>query len=133
MQLTSLSAPDVFSALGDFTRLRIVRLLAASQGEACLCELSATLGEPDYKLSRHLKVLRQVGILSGLKEGRWVYHRIAAGTAGLEALSRAVMVFDDPSGTFADDLARFAQIKCNARGRCRGEAAEKPLKQKAAV
>lgn len=135
MQIVSPSAPAIFFALGDLTRLRIVRLLAASGGEACLCELSATLGEPDYKLSRHLKLLRQVGLLSGVKEGRWVYHRVATGTPGLEDLTRAVLAFGDPTGAFSRDLASFADIKKGARGRCRGEVAddEKPTSEVGAL
>lgn len=135
MQLVSLSAGTVFFALGDFTRLRVVRLLAASGSEACLCELSATLGEPDYKLSRHLKLLRQAGVLSGIKDGRWVYHRVATGNQGLADLSRAVLAFDDPTGTFSRDLERFAELKaCSAGGRCRGEAAqEKSEMQRGAI
>lgn len=125
MQLASLSAGTVFFALGDFTRLRVVRLLAASGAEACLCELSTALGEPDYKLSRHLKLLRQAGVLSGIKDGRWVYHRVATGSPGLADLLRAVLAFDDPTGTFSRDLGRFAELKaCSAGGRCRGEVAQ---------
>lgn len=124
MQLVSLSTEAVFFALGDLTRLRIVRLLAASGDEACLCELAVALGEPDYKLSRHLKLLRQAGLLSGEKDGRWVYHRVAKGMVALEDLWGAVLAFDDPSGAFSRDLARLNEVKAGSvGGRCRGDVA----------
>lgn len=131
MQLVSLAAEAVFSALGDVTRLRIVRLLAASGDEACLCELAAALGEPGYKLSRHLKLLRQAGLLSGVKDGRWVYHRVAEGVVALVDLWRAVLAFDDSSGAFYRDLARFNEVKAGrCGGRCRGDAALPSEKQR---
>ena len=71
-------------ALGDGTRLRLVRLLAVSKEEACLCEFQASLQEPGYKLSRHLKILRDAGLLQAEKEGRWVYLK-AAGLPKVDA------------------------------------------------
>ena len=54
----------------------MVRLLAVTKEELCLCEMVDSLLEPQYKLSRHLKILKQSGLLTAQKEGRWVYHRL---------------------------------------------------------
>lgn len=65
MQLINIEAQDIFFALGDLTCLRIMRLLVKTNEEACLCELMDSLSEPQYKLSRHLKILRQLGVKYG--------------------------------------------------------------------
>ena len=69
MHVVKIPIEDVFQALSDSTRLRIVRLMAVTNEEACLCELVDSLLEPQYKLSRHLKILRQAGLLDSEKEG----------------------------------------------------------------
>ena len=57
-------------ALADLTRVRLIRLFTGSEVELCLCDLTKSMQEPTYKLSRHLKVLREAGVLSAKKEGR---------------------------------------------------------------
>src|SRR5213082_2998160 len=52
---------DLFQALGDPTRLRILNLLAA--GELCVCYFVEILGDPQPKISRHLAYLRRAGVV----------------------------------------------------------------------
>ena len=107
-------------ALSDPTRLRIVRLLAMTKEESCLCELVDSLLEPQYKLSRHLKILRQGGLLTAEKEGRWVYHRLVTGRPYLTRLWATIRVIPDPDSEFAADLARFRKrMGLREAGRCR--------------
>lgn len=120
MQLISISIEETFQALSDTTRLRVVRLLASTNEEACLCEFVDSLLEPQYKLSRHLKVLRGVGILDAEKDGRWVYHRLVSRPDHLKDLLSVVAALPDPNGVYAADLARFEQrLTCREGGRCR--------------
>ena len=63
MHSINIKPQEIFQALADPTRIRIVHLLAHTGEEACLCELVDSLMEPQYKLSRHLKILRQAGLL----------------------------------------------------------------------
>ncbi len=98
---------ELFQALADESRLRIARLLASSREEACLCELVDSLLEPKYKLSRHLKILRQAGFLATRKEGRWVYHRLLENGPSFNLLMATVDALPDPQNTYADDLERF--------------------------
>ena len=95
MQVIEIPIEDIFQALCDRTRLRIVRLLSTTQEEACLCELVDSLLEPQYKLSRHLKVLRQVGLLASEKEGRWVYHGLVAEPKHLQLMSKLIATLPD--------------------------------------
>ena len=120
-------------ALGDITRLRIMRLLATSGDEACLCELEKSLQEPGYKLSRHLKILRDAGLLEAEKEGRWVYHRVATAPDFVSRLTDFVIALPDAEGTYETDLARFEGGKaCRVGGRCRGERKEAGEQEEAA-
>jgi len=63
-----------FHALSDATRLEIVRLL--SHGERCVCELQEALGAAQSRLSFHLKTLKDAGLVSDRREGRWVYYAL---------------------------------------------------------
>lgn len=65
------------SALADPVRLRIVSMLAAApDGMACGCDLEEPLGLSQPTVSHHLKVLRESGIITGRKEGRWVHYSL---------------------------------------------------------
>ena len=120
MQVIEVPIEDIFQALCDRTRLRIVRLLTTTQEEACLCELVDALLEPQYKLSRHLKVLRQVGLLAAEKEGRWVYHRLVSEPAHLVAMSKMIASLPDDGSIYGNDVNRFNERLCHREeGRCR--------------
>jgi len=65
---------DLFSALSDETRLRIIVLL--SEKELCVCQIEAALGLPQAKVSRHLTVLRYTGLVKDRRDGLWVYYSL---------------------------------------------------------
>ncbi|WP_285778383.1 metalloregulator ArsR/SmtB family transcription factor [Microtetraspora sp. NBRC 13810] len=67
----------VFKALGDPVRLRIVSIVASHQGgEACVCDLTASFDLAQPTISHHLKVLKDVGLLTSERRASWVYYRI---------------------------------------------------------
>ncbi|HUC41798.1 MAG TPA: metalloregulator ArsR/SmtB family transcription factor [Gemmatimonadales bacterium] len=63
-----------FHALADETRVQIVEML--SHKERCVCELEQVLDVAQSKLSFHLKVLKDAGLLADRKEGRWMYYNL---------------------------------------------------------
>lgn len=65
---------DLFKALSDETRLRIMVLL--SEKELCVCQLEAALALPQVKISRHLAVLRYSGLVKDRRDGLWVYYSL---------------------------------------------------------
>ena len=74
-------------AIADPVRLRMISLIAASEGqEACVCDLTDLfdLGQPT--VSHHLKVLMDAGFLTRSKRGTWAYYAIVPGS--LDAVSR---------------------------------------------
>ena len=75
-------AQHCFHALSDETRLRLLELLRA--GEQCVCDLTDSLDTGQSRLSFHLKVLKDAGLVTDRREGRWVYYALDA--AALDAL-----------------------------------------------
>ncbi|MBU1191069.1 MAG: metalloregulator ArsR/SmtB family transcription factor [Gammaproteobacteria bacterium] len=68
--------PEIFfKALSDPTRLRCLMLLA-SERTLCVCELTHALDMIQPKISRHLALLRDAGIVQDQKQGQWVYYRL---------------------------------------------------------
>jgi ArsR family transcriptional regulator len=67
--------PQFFQALGDATRLRLLNLMR--EQELCVCYFVEILGAPQPKISRHLAYLRNAGIVSARREGKWMHYRIA--------------------------------------------------------
>jgi ArsR family transcriptional regulator len=67
-------AVALFHALSDETRLSILEMLRG--GERCVCELQDELDAAQSRLSFHLRVLKDAGLVSDRKEGRWSYYTI---------------------------------------------------------
>ena len=120
MYVVNIHPAVLFQALADATRIRVLRVLATGGEEACLCGLVDSLLEPRYKLSRHLKVLRQVGLLAAAKDGRFVYHQLVTSHTHLKRLYVAIRALPDTDTTFAADLRRFRErMRLREAGRCR--------------
>jgi ArsR family transcriptional regulator len=66
---------EVFKALADATRLRILRLLMA--GDVCVCDIHDALKIPQAKASRHLAYLRRAGLVTTRREGLWVHYSLS--------------------------------------------------------
>jgi len=75
-----------FGALSDETRLRLIGLLV--EGEQCVCDLTDALDAAQSRLSFHLKVLKDAGLVTDRKDGRWVYYSLDRGA--LEELAEFV-------------------------------------------
>jgi ArsR family transcriptional regulator len=65
---------NVFKALSEETRLRILKLL--EKGELCVCDIVAAMGMSQPKVSFHLNVLKEAGFLKDRKQGRWTHYRL---------------------------------------------------------
>ncbi len=64
----------IFKALSDETRLRIVKLL--DRGELCVCDIFTALDMSQPKVSFHLNVLKEAGLIGDRKQGRWIHYRL---------------------------------------------------------
>ncbi|HWT44974.1 MAG TPA: metalloregulator ArsR/SmtB family transcription factor, partial [Vicinamibacterales bacterium] len=70
-----------FKALSDPTRLRLLSIVAASDGdEACVCDLTEPIGLSQPTVSHHLKILMDAGYLTRSKRGTWAYYKLVPGS-----------------------------------------------------
>ncbi|MFN9644787.1 MAG: ArsR/SmtB family transcription factor [Cyanobacteriota bacterium] len=67
-------ARALLKALAEPTRVQVIEALGG--GERCVCELTEELGLAQSKLSFHLRVLKEAGLLADRQSGRWVYYRL---------------------------------------------------------
>jgi len=74
----TLEPTKLFACLSDGTRLRLLALLSGD-GELCVCELVHALADIQPKVSRHLAMLRECGLVTDDREGTRVYYQLAAG------------------------------------------------------
>ena len=74
MQIDLSRSTRIFHALSDETRLAVVQMLGG--GERCVCDLQDALDVAQSRLSFHLKVLKEAGIVTDRKDGRWSYYTL---------------------------------------------------------
>ena len=74
MELTDKRIAQIFKALCDENRIRILKLL--HNGEMCACKLLDALNISQPTLSHHMKILCDAGIVSGRKDGKWTHYSI---------------------------------------------------------
>lgn len=65
---------NIFKALSDKTRLRIIKIL--EHGELCVCDIVAALEMVQPKVSFHLRVLKKAGLIKDRKQGKWMHYRL---------------------------------------------------------
>lgn len=111
---------DLFHALGDSTRLRIVHLLRAM--ELAVGEIAQVVGQSQPRVSRHVRILVEAGLVERRKEGNWVFLALnrAESLAPLFDLFDAVSYSDSETLWQTADLARLAAVR-NDRARAADE------------
>jgi len=75
--LDAMNPESLFNVLSDPTRLRALMLIQ-SDGELCVCELTHALQESQPKVSRHLALMRDSGIVESRREGTWMHYRLSS-------------------------------------------------------
>ncbi len=96
-------------AVAEPTRLRLVVLCA--RGELTVSELTQILGQSQPRVSRHLKLLCEAGLLDRFREGSWVFYRISQAGPASALARQLVAACDDADPTIALDLQRLGAIK----------------------
>jgi len=94
---------ELFKALSDETRLRLVVLL--HKRELCVCQIEAALGISQTKASRHLAILRRAGLLKSRRNGLWVYYSLAEPGNNVEAT-----LFQSLSDSLCTDLSSMEDL-----------------------
>jgi len=110
-------AVALFHALSDATRLAALDMLR--DGERCVCELQDELDVAQSRLSFHLKVLKDAGLVEDRREGRWSYYTIVPGA--LEEAHDLVVQFVPKPGFGGRKLQVLSSRNSSgASGRCCG-------------
>jgi len=112
MKRISASLETIFQALGDRTRLRLLNLIA--DGEVCVCFFVEVLGEPQPKISRHLGVLREAGLVAARRDGKWMHYR-ATFPEALAALFETTIAVLRADPEMARDRVTLARACCSPR------------------
>ena len=105
------SIEELFKALADRTRLRLINLMG--DDEVCVCFFVEVLKLNQPKISRHLAYLRRAGVVAARREGKWMHYRIVEPPD-----QRAANIFREVRASLANDAgmkrdrARLAQICC---------------------
>lgn len=99
----------IFRALGGPARLKILKLLESRR--MCVCEITASLGSAQPNVSHHLRILKEAGLISDVKNGKWVEYELAVSSlpAGARRIIKAASEMLD------DDAAVVGIIKKSGR------------------
>jgi ArsR family transcriptional regulator, arsenate/arsenite/antimonite-responsive transcriptional repressor len=105
----------ILKALAEPTRLRLAVLLALN-GETCVCRLAEALEAPQFRISRHLGILRDRGVVEARRDGTWMYYRLSEPRSSLETCLQGCLreCFADDA-TIQGDSARFVRGECGAQ------------------
>jgi len=107
MKLSAEQVVEVLRAAGESTRLRLLALLAAE--ELSVLELCRILDQSQPRVSRHLKLLAEAGLVERFPDGAWVFYRLAAKSPGRILVEQALDLIDD-----ADPVVRLDANKLSA-------------------
>lgn len=99
----------VMRAAGEATRLRLLALL--EEGEHSVKDLTEILGQSQPRVSRHLKLLADAGLVTRNAEGAWAYYGLAEGSAGAELAHWLIARLDPEDADRARDRARLEWVR----------------------
>lgn len=100
---------SALKALGEPTRMRVMALCA--QGDLTVSELVHILGQSQPRVSRHLKLLCEAGLLQRLREGSWVFHRLSAEPAQATFVKKLVELIPHDDEVLLRDRERLDEVK----------------------
>jgi ubiquinone/menaquinone biosynthesis C-methylase UbiE len=96
-------------AAADPSRLRLLAVCA--QGEWTVSELVQVLGQSQPRISRHLKILAEAGLLDRFREGGWVFYRRAQGGEGARVARSLCRLLPDDDPALLQDRRRLAAVR----------------------
>ena len=105
-----LNPEELFKALADETRLRILHLIGDQ--EVCVCFFVEALNVPQPKISRHLAYLRRVGLVDTRRDGKWIHYRLAKLGAKADEIVKDAIAWTHELTDAKKDLARFEVACC---------------------
>jgi len=114
MTMTSDQAVAVLRAAGESTRLRILALLAHE--ELAVLELTRILGQSQPRVSRHLKLLAEAGLVERFADGAWVFYRLAGAGPTRTLVDQALRLISSADATLRRDAERMGDVAAERAG-----------------
>lgn len=108
MQTSFLPAVSALRAAGEPTRLRLLALLA--RAELTVGEICEVIGQSQPRVSRHLKLLCDAGLLDRLREQHWVYYRVPASGFARSTVQQLLALIRDDDDLLRRDRRRMEQV-----------------------
>ncbi len=108
MTFSASQAVDVMRAAGEPSRLRILALLARE--ELAVLELCRVLDQSQPRVSRHLKVLADAGLVARFPDGAWVFYRLTGGGAAGELAAQVLASIDPADEVLQRDAERLSAV-----------------------
>ena len=112
--MTSDQAVEVLRAAGEPTRLRILALLARE--ELAVLELTRILGQSQPRVSRHLKLLADAGLVERFPDGAWVFYRLAGAGPARAVVDQALALISPSDATLLRDAERLVGVSAERAG-----------------
>lgn len=122
MKLTAKQAVDVLRAAGEPTRLRILALLARE--ELAVLELCHVLDQSQPRVSRHLKLLGEAGLVERFPDGAWVFYRLAGDGRGRDIVSEVLSRINPDDLVLARDRRKLDDVQTEREARASAYFAE---------
>src|SRR5579871_2590621 len=108
MTLSASQAVDVLRAAGEPSRLRILALLARE--ELAVLELCRVLDQSQPRVSRHLELLAEAGLVERFPDGAWVFYRLTHAGAADALVSELLSRIDPADPTLARDAEQLSAV-----------------------
>ena len=112
--MTSDQAVEVLRAAGEPTRLRVLALLRRE--ELAVLELTRILGQSQPRVSRHLKLLADAGLVERFPDGAWVFYRLAGAGPARAVIDQALALISPTDATVLRDAERLAGVSAERAG-----------------
>ena len=106
--MSSGQAVEILRAAGEPTRLRILALLARE--ELSVLEICTVLDQSQPRVSRHLKLLAEAGLVERFPDGAWVFYRLAAQGGGRVLADQTLALIDSRDAELAQDAERLSRV-----------------------
>ncbi len=100
---------EVLRAAGEPTRLRVLALLSGE--ELAVMELGRILGQSQPRVSRHLRLLVEAGLVERFPDGAWVFYRLAAAEPARSLVADMLARLDPADGELVGDAARLDEVR----------------------
>ncbi len=111
---------EKYKAIGEETRLRIMRILIKADIEMCVCEIIDVLRKPQYSVSKSLNILKRAGLVEERRDGRLMMYKIKDNDQFNRTLFKNISLISDNVNTaFKDDFNNLEKrLNLRKNGKC---------------